>query len=76
MSTTWAYLRDCEEALLRAKGSAHSAAADLVGSRQTRVLQLIEQLEQALSWAQRIEFYVRADELASNPHGFAAEMTR
>lgn len=71
MSTTSAYLRDAEQALQRAKGSAHSAAAELVGSRQTRVLQLIEQIEQALSWAQRVEFYVRADELAGNPHGFA-----
>lgn len=70
--TTSAYLRDCEQALLRAKGSASSAAAELVGSRQTRVLQLIDQIEQALSWAQRIEFHVRADELAGNPHGFAA----
>lgn len=71
MSTTSAYLRDAEQALLRAKGSANSAAAELVGSRQARVLQLIEQIEQALATAQRIEFHVRADELAGNPDGFA-----
>ncbi|MDV3129087.1 hypothetical protein M1247_29570 [Mycobacterium sp. 21AC1] len=65
MSTTTPYLKDCETALLKARGSAHSARAELSGARATRTAQLADQIEASLAWVQRIQFYAKADEVAA-----------
>lgn len=58
--TTIQYLQDAEAALLKARGSVHSAMAELSGSRATRCSQLIDQIENCLAWDQRIRFYLEA----------------
>lgn len=63
-TTTIAYLKDCEAALLKARGSVNSARAESTGSRATRCGQLVDQIENSLAWAQRIRFYLEADRMA------------
>lgn len=65
MSTTIDYLRDAEQALLRARGSVNSAKAETTGARATRCGQLVDQIEASLAWAQRIRFYLEADQVAA-----------
>ncbi|WP_137145203.1 hypothetical protein [Mycolicibacterium sp. CR10] len=63
MSTTSNYnrLADCEAALLQARNLARAAAEELPTARATRAAQLVDQIENAIAWVQRISFYCEAD---------------
>ncbi|OBJ92162.1 hypothetical protein [Mycolicibacterium conceptionense] len=63
--TTIQYLQDAEKALLAARGSVNSARAETTGARSTRCAQLVDQIEASLAWAQRIRFYLEADQVAA-----------
>ena len=71
MSTTSAHVQDCEVALLRAKQAAQAAAETLVGGHKNRVAELVDQIDELIGAAVRIEMLTRADELSGNPHPFA-----
>jgi hypothetical protein len=54
-------LASCRRGLSEALRDARTAAGALTGARATRAEQLADQIEQAISWCDRIAFYVQCD---------------
>ncbi|MFA5711854.1 hypothetical protein [Mycolicibacterium sp.] len=57
-------MTEVEKHLRDALAAAYLASEQLTGARRTRTVQLMDQIENCLAWAQRIGFYIEADQKA------------